>query len=45
MSDATFSEDAEADLLDIAEFIARDNPTAFLAPGAFSFDGVLVPQP
>jgi len=28
MSEATFSEDAEADLLDIAEFIARDNPTA-----------------
>ena len=28
MSEATFSEDAEADLLDIAEFIARDNPIA-----------------
>jgi toxin ParE1/3/4 len=28
MSKATFSEDAEADLLDIAEFIARDNPIA-----------------
>ena len=28
MSEATFSQDAEADLLDIAEFIARDNPIA-----------------
>ena len=28
MSEATFSRDAEADLLDIAEFIARDNPIA-----------------
>ena len=28
MSEATFSEDAKADLLDIAEFIARDNPIA-----------------
>ena len=28
MSEATFSEVAEADLLDIAEFIARDNPIA-----------------
>ncbi|MEI6258176.1 MAG: type II toxin-antitoxin system RelE/ParE family toxin [Planctomycetota bacterium] len=28
MSEATFSQDAEADLLDIAEFIARDNPMA-----------------
>ena len=28
MSKATFSEDAQADLLDIAEFIARDNPIA-----------------
>lgn len=28
MSEAIFSQDAEADLLDIAEFIARDNPIA-----------------
>jgi len=28
MSEATFSQDAEADLLDIAEFIARANPIA-----------------
>ena len=28
MSEATFSQDAEVDLLDIAEFIARDNPIA-----------------
>lgn len=28
MSEATFAQDAEADLLDIAEFIARDNPIA-----------------
>lgn len=28
MSEAMFSQDAEADLLDIAEFIARDNPIA-----------------
>lgn len=28
MSEATFSEAAQADLLDIAEFIARDNPIA-----------------
>lgn len=28
MSEATFSENAKADLLDIAEFIARDNPIA-----------------
>ena len=28
MSEAKFSEEAEADLLDIAEFIARDNPIA-----------------
>ena len=28
MSEATFSQDAEADLLDIVEFIARDNPIA-----------------
>lgn len=28
MSEATFSQDAEADLLGIAEFIARDNPIA-----------------
>jgi len=28
MSEARFSQDAEADLLDIAEFIARDNPIA-----------------
>ena len=28
MSEARFSENAEADLLDIAEFIARDNPIA-----------------